>query len=109
MICQRCHSAIQRGQDMMKRAGGLQKLLLIVEGIQLLYKSQLPKADSPQCAQLSLHASRLHKAIGLIDVHAKTHVLVQLTVEILGRRLPSLPWCALALHGLQGLLSALTG
>ena len=41
-------------------AESLQEPLLVIKGIQLLHKAEFPEADSPQSAQLSLHASRLH-------------------------------------------------
>ena len=46
------------GRD--ESAESLQEPLLVIQGIQLLHKAEFPKADPPQSAQLSLHASGLH-------------------------------------------------
>lgn len=35
-------------------------VVLIVQRVQLLHKAHLAKAQPPQCAELPLHAARLH-------------------------------------------------
>ena len=71
----RTPSAIQflrrHGQS---RAEGSQELFFVIKGVQLLHKPQLPKAYSPQGAQLPLHAPRLHEAMHLVDGLSGTHV-----------------------------------
>ena len=56
MVLALCWEVCQNGH-----AESLQEPLFVIQGIQLLHKAKLPKADPSQSAQLSLHASGLHQ------------------------------------------------